>query len=245
MRRWAAAGALALGLLAVAPGARAAEPAPSDADILKAFAAIAFGEEGVVDPDPRLKKWLRPVRVFVEAEAPLTDVENAALDAHMARLGRLTGLALFAVRSPAHANYLLIFTDRAAFRARIEAHLDPARRFLLDKLAAAGCVGLFRALKDTHEIVEAVVIVPLDEVRARGRFGPCVREETTQVLGLPNDSSAVGATLFDDNGQARDLTALDVLLLRLLYHPRLAPGMTRDEALAAAREALPDLRRAP
>jgi hypothetical protein len=227
-----------------APVARA-DTAPDDAAVLKAFAAIAFGEEGVADPDPRLKKWQRALRVSIDAEIALEPGERAVLDAHLTRLGALTGLRIVEMQSAALANYTIRFTRQADFRARIEAQLDPQRRFLLEKLAAAGCVGLFRSLTETHEIVEAVVIVPLDAVRARGRFAACLREETTQVLGLANDSSAVGRTLFDDNGTEEDLTPLDVLLLRLLYHPALTPGMDRAAALAAAQRALPEIRAAP
>lgn len=233
-----------LAALGAAPGARA-ETAPDDAAVLKAFAAIAFGEEGVADPDPRLKKWRRALRVYVDAEVRPTDDERALLAVHLARLGALTGLRVVEMPSAALANFTVHFTRQADFRARIEAQLDPARRFLLDKLAAAGCVGLFRSATETHEIVEAVVVVPLDAARARGRFAACVREETTQVLGLPNDSSVVGRTLFDDNGTADDLTPLDVLMLRLLYHEALQPGMTRAAALAAAKTALPAIRAAP
>ena len=70
----------------------------------------------------------------------------------------------------------------------------------------------------------------------------CIVEETTQVMGLPNDSSDVRPSIFNDRGGLDDLSGQDVLLLRLLYDPRLKAGMTRDEALATARRILPELR---
>ena len=72
---------------------------------------------------------------------------------------------------------------------------------------------------------------------------PRIVEETTQSMGLPNDYKEVYPSVFNDSSRLDDLTEHDILLLRLLYDPRMKAGMKRDEALAVAREILPELRR--
>ena len=61
-------------------------------------------------------------------------------------------------------------------------------------------------------------------------------------MGLPNDSNDVYPSIFNDKGRLDDLSEQDVLLLRLLYDPRMKAGMSRDDALNTARRILPELR---
>jgi hypothetical protein len=224
--------------------ARAPEPSPDDAQILRAFAIVAFGEEHVPD-EFRLAKWLRPIAYRLDEEIALTEAERAGVHAHFARLAALTGLAVRSTEMADAANFLVIFTDRASFEWRIARHLAPARRHLRERLAQSNCVGLYERDARSNEIVAAVAIVPVDHARAKGLMQACIAEETTQALGLPNDSSEIGPTLFDDRGTARDLTALDAMLVRLLYRPEFRPGMTKAEAMAIAPAALARLRAGP
>ncbi|HEY7609092.1 MAG TPA: DUF2927 domain-containing protein [Alphaproteobacteria bacterium] len=229
-------------ILAALPAAAAAEP-PSDAAVLDAFARIAFGDELVPDPDPRLQKWARPIRWRSFESLSLEDGERAFLERHIERLARLTGHDLAPATSWPEANLVILFVAEERYEATLARYLAPQRRDLLPKLAATACAGLVQHHRVTFEIEFAVAIVPLDRARARGLATSCIAEETTQVLGLPNDVDLEG-TLFNDKGKARDLTPLDEMLVRLLYDRRLKSGMRRGEALAAAREILPELRAA-
>jgi hypothetical protein len=224
-----------------APAAAAAEAPPRAAVILDAFAKIAFGTEFTRNPDPRLHKWAGPVRWRAEEHVALDAGERAFLDRHIKRLARLTGLDFVPAAGRRDANFLILFVPEGRYRAAIERHIVPAHRVLLPRLAGTSCLGFLTSDRSTDEIESAVSIIPIERARARGLVRSCIAEETTQVLGLRNDSSAVSGTLFDDNGTARDLTALDVILLRLLYHPTLRAGMNRADALAAARDALPGI----
>ena len=49
-------------------------------------------------------------------------------------------------------------------------------------------------------------------------------------MGLPNDSPQARPSLFNDDLEFALLTEHDAILLRMLYDPRLRPGMTADEA---------------
>jgi DUF2927 family protein len=231
---------LGLLLMAALAGRAAAEP-PSDAAILDAFAKIAFGDELVPDPDPRLQKWVQPIRWRSYEYIALEESERAFLERHIARLARLTAHDFAPAPSWPEANFVILFVAEERYEATIARYLAPHRRHLLPRLAAATCAGLVQHHRVTFAIEFAVAIIPLDRARAHGLAASCIAEETTQVLGLPNDTDLPG-TLFNDAAKARDLTPLDEMLVRLLYDTRMKPGMRRDEALAVVREALPGLR---
>ena len=63
-----------------------------------------------------------------------------------------------------------------------------------------------------------------------------------QAMGLPNDSPDARPSLFNDSLEFAFLTDHDEILLRMLYDPRLRPGMTAAEVRpllpAIARDAL-------
>ena len=67
----------------------------------------------------------------------------------------------------------------------------------------------------------------------------CVHEEMAQAMGLPNDSPEARPSLFNDDLEFALLTEHDAILLRMLYDPRLRPGMTAAEV----RPLLPDIAR--
>ena len=62
-------------------------------------------------------------------------------------------------------------------------------------------------------------------------LGACVVEELTQIIRLPNDSTIVQAFIFNDRSQCFKLTANDLMLLRILYGPRITYAMARQNAL--------------
>lgn len=230
----------ALFVWAAAAAAPIAEPLTAE-KVLDAFARIAFGNEHEPAADPRLQKWASPIRWRAYEAVPLTTAERDFFHRHIERLARLTGLEFTPAESWPEANFVVYFVEESGYEAALGRHLAPSRRHLLPRLAAATCTGIQRGHRVTHVLEYAMAIIPVERARAKGLMESCIAEETTQLLGLPNDSDDVPDTLFNDVGAARDLTPLDEMLLRLLYHPRLQPGMRRAEALAVARGLLPAL----
>jgi hypothetical protein len=57
-----------------------------------------------------------------------------------------------------------------------------------------------------------------------------VHEELAQGLGLANDSPLARPSIFNDDEEFALLTPQDALMLRMLFDPRLQPGMSLDEA---------------
>ena len=66
-------------------------------------------------------------------------------------------------------------------------------------------------------------------------FRGCIHEEVAQGLGLANDSPAARPSIFNDDEEFGLLTRHDELLLRILYDPRLRPGMREAEATPVVR----------
>ena len=58
----------------------------------------------------------------------------------------------------------------------------------------------------------------------------CIHEELAQGLGLSNDSPRARPSIFNDDDEFGRLTAMDALMLAMLYDPALTPGMGADEA---------------
>ncbi len=70
----------------------------------------------------------------------------------------------------------------------------------------------------------------------------CAYEEILQALGPINDDETVPWTMFNDDVQMGFFDVYDQYLLNLLYHARIRPGMTREEAHATAVDVLPEVR---
>ena len=69
----------------------------------------------------------------------------------------------------------------------------------------------------------------------------CIHEELAQGMGLANDSPAARPSVFNDDEEFALLTRHDELLLRILYDPRLRPGMSAAEAEPIVRQIATEL----
>lgn len=243
----------ALLLGAISPARAQPAAAWNDPRLVDDFITIALGREF---PDEqtnagRLVRWTRPIRVSATGARPEEWAD--AFAAHVRRLSRITGhpielrrggevdvLAVFvptltaAAIAPYAATYRRLFSDEARFRT----HMDRIESGALNAI----CLANMRVTRE-FAVVAAVAFIPLDQ-------GPrvvrqCIVEELSQALGLPNDDDAVAPSIFNDRSRYVELTAKDILMLRLLYHPALRPGMNAAEVRAAAPRALADLRRRP
>ena len=69
----------------------------------------------------------------------------------------------------------------------------------------------------------------------------CIHEELAQGMGLANDSPTARPSIFNDDEEFALLTRHDELLLRILYYPRLRPGMSEAEAAPIVRRIATEL----
>ncbi|WP_422072212.1 DUF2927 domain-containing protein [Tranquillimonas rosea] len=64
----------------------------------------------------------------------------------------------------------------------------------------------------------------------------CIHEELAQGMGLSNDSPSARPSVFNDDEEFGLLTTHDEQLLKMLYDPRMRPGMGVEEAREVATE---------
>ena len=251
---WSPATWLALGLLLAACAAPPPPPDPQDEALLADFRRAAYGSEGpVLGNDGRarprgdyLAKWESPIRAAL-IDVP-DEAQRAAALSHLADLADLTGLTIIEAQLP-EANFLVFYADdpfEAARRHRaLYAHRLADPRSFEAQLARmeqdATCFGfLWGGWPGGQGIDFAVAFLRTD--RGARTVQGCLVQETTQLLGLINDLDPGADSVFADTGEHVALTAMDRLMVRLLYDARLKPGVGWAEAEPLARAALHDLR---
>jgi hypothetical protein len=219
---------------------RAAEVrAFTDAQIIDGFFKITFGAEfhtaGRID---RIRKFDVPVRAYVDNRARPDRTEQIGrviedIGRHIDRLDiaptadrRIANLVITLVRDRDLDRTITGLFGRERAR-RIENALEPQ------------CLSGFRK-DDTYRITRSEVIIVVDA--GDFIFYDCAYEEILQSLGPINDDDSVPWTMFNDNVQMGFFDVYDQYLLNLLYHPRMRPGMNRDEARAVVGEILPEVR---
>ncbi len=218
----------------------------TDTQLARNFVRIALFDEYVSDGDllrakvtaTELSRWAKPVRVSVEfgdtipnAQRPKDTVEVAS---YVDRLARVTGHDI--TMSDANANFHVMFwneDDRLGAASRLNALLPDVApssiRAILGLPADQLCVvvGVFEPGQSTYAKAVAVIRGEHPDLLRKS----CIHEEIAQGLGLPNDSPAARPSIFNDDEEFALLTTHDEFLLKILYDPRLRPGM--DAAAAA------------
>jgi hypothetical protein len=235
----------------VASGRMRRDIAPPDApytidDLVRDFERVALYDE-YTDVDGRfvhrqapahLRRWADPVRVAVMTGGSASP-EDAARDranvaAFTRRLGQITGVDM-AISSGPDVNFLVLFMtseERTAFADQVSAHYPnfaPAVvSALRDTPLDTFCTAYAFSKPDDPATYSAVMVLIRAEHPPFTRLS-CVNEEMAQAMGLPNDSPDARPSLFNDSLEFALLTEHDAILLRMLYDPRLRPGMTADE----------------
>ncbi|MEM9441165.1 MAG: DUF2927 domain-containing protein [Pseudomonadota bacterium] len=202
--------------------------------------------------EPLITKAVQPVRITVilsdDISKAIANRVTDTLESTIA-IARAAGVDLhFWDRDPVVPANLFIFVSHNVALDQEDSFADPISR--LDR-----GVAIYEALRGTVErpnedcafvslsadgrtraipgdqqdggLKLGVALIPttLD----RKAFHGCLVEETLQILGLSYDFRGVVRSTFKDawNGPSSP-TVFDFMLLRLLYHPLMEPGMTED-----------------
>lgn len=191
-----------------------------------------------------LRRWEAPVVYRLEFGE---SVPAAVRAADRARVQALVARMAAAARHPMRlapdgapgANFHVLVLSEAERRAigpRLQALIpgidDAAVRLVADMPRETFCLALAFARGGGAVYTEAVAIVRAEHPDLT-RLA-CYHEELSQGLGLAADSPRARPSVFNDDQEFAVLTALDLLLLRLHYDPRLRPGWTEYEARAPA-----------
>lgn len=188
----------------------------------------------------RLRRWDDPVQMRVHFGDSVPAVRRnrdlAEVRSYAARLSRLTRHPVGLVDSgSAGANFHILVLSETERReigprlAELVPGIDPMSvRIVTDLPLSASCLVLAFATSGSSVYSRAVAVVraELPDLTRQA----CYHEELAQGMGLPNDSSLARPSIFNDSLEFALLTGHDEILLRLLYDPRLRPGMTEAEA---------------
>jgi predicted small secreted protein len=233
------------GLLRTDPGGR---DTPFGArDLARNFELIAFFDEyergaglraSSGKPVP-MRRWADPVRVNVEfgpsvaATQQQADIRN--IRAYAARLARASNHPILIDAARPNMTILIYGEDDKPYLPQRARQIVPG--------ISNGALSVFRNLPrqihcfvmafsgggpDGNVYQQAIVVIRAehpDLLRAS-----CIHEEMAQGLGLANDTPRARPSIFNDDDEFALLTRHDELLLKMLYDPRLSPGMTLDQA---------------
>ncbi|WBU65100.1 DUF2927 domain-containing protein [Paracoccus aerodenitrificans] len=202
------------------------------------------GAQLVADPRPsKLRRWEQPVRIaveFGESVPPATRTrDRSEVQSFAERLARLTGHDIAA--TPGTGNFTVMFLSEDERR-----RIGPRLASLVPGIPADDieaiqslppqnyCTVFAYSLGSSPLYSEAVAII-------RAELPPllrssCIHEEMAQGMGLANDSPDARPSIFNDDEEFALLTDHDELLLKMLYDPRLRPGMTAETATPIVRE---------
>lgn len=210
-----------------------------ETDLLRDFEALVFNDEYKrgAGSGGRLNRWVVPVRIGLEFGPSVAQdrqrQDQSDVAGYAARLSRVTGHSVSTVQRGANFHILVAGEDDKAFveqRAReVLPQLTRSDLSLLRNLPREYyCLVLTVPNPQTHTHSGAIVLIR-DEHSGLMRQS-CFHEEIAQGLGIPNDSPRARPSIFNDDDEFALLTHHDELLLKMLYDPRLKPGMTAAEA---------------
>ncbi len=218
----------------------------SSSYIQKAFNEIALKNE-YRQTQQRIIKWQKPIFYqFVYHNLPQNSVVEELFNAHLAHLQYITQhpIQFVSDKQPISNKQqkpnLLIHLTKDADYGRIIQQVSKNRIENIER--ESHCMGSF-ALNARHQIDQAVVIIPADHVYSRGLLVACIVEETTQLMGLPNDSDWVNPSIANDASKIELLTGLDSLLLKILYDAKLQAGMKRSQSQPIIKNIIDDLQK--
>ncbi len=215
-------------------------------DLAENFEAIAFFDEhsggrlgpGTARAASRFHPWQGPVRVAAihGDSVPLAQRarDESALSNYLSRLSRITGRPVVKSAS-GRANFHVLFmsaddseelkdTVRRVWPGFPESRIDA----LADLPRDIYCL-VHTNLPSARRGQERALAVIRAEHPDLMRLS-CIHEEVAQGLGLSNDSPYARPSIFNDDEEFATLTTHDELLLKMLYDPRLKPGMSAAEA---------------
>ncbi|WP_375571239.1 DUF2927 domain-containing protein [Ahrensia marina] len=206
----------------------------SDAALADGFFRTVFGLEYAASSRGAsvVKKFVEPVRLYIDHRARADrrrDVERFVSAVNQA----VRGLDLQVVNDPRRANFTVYVVDRAQYADVIRNDIYNSPRAQV----RGRC--MVRVLTGTGGISRAQAVIVSDE--GDFLFNRCLVEEVLQGLGPLNDDPTLTASVFNDQSRHTRFMLHDRYVLNMLYHPRIQPGMSRDDVNQVLRSVLADV----
>lgn len=224
-----------------------AKDAPFDKrDLLANFETIVFYDEyqrGSAfeksnGQNAKLSKWAAPIRVKVHFgrsidKSTQEQDENYVSD-FVSKLAQVTNHPMQMVSKNSNFDILISREDeRPMMLDSLKAQGAPfgsaANRIITQMPRNIHCLVLAFSAPETEDVYSHALAVIRAEHPDILKHA-CIHEEISQGLGLSNDSPRARPSIFNDDDEFAFLTSHDEILLKMLYDPRLSPGLSLDEA---------------
>jgi len=193
--------------------------------IIDSFFEVGLGTEHGASTNRSLRKWKKPIRVYVEHQIGDKALHNQLLDHHIQQLNSITQLDIQRVKEITDANVFYYFTRQSNLAELVKTKVGTAGT---QYLHGAICLANIKTDKNSN-ITSAHIFIPVDQARMHGKLVACIVEEITQALGLVRDSEQVFPSIFNDKTRNALLTGLDEILLRLLSENSVKAGMSESQ----------------
>ncbi len=205
--------------------------------IKKAFIEIALKNE-YQKTAMKVVKWSKPIRyTFLYEGLPKNDLIERLTHSHLKHLSQITEHPIYQTDKDS-ANLNIVFTKDKFFKQSIQKHGKIHDQHLAQ---TSNCIAFFQR-NSKHQITQATVIIPVDHAMSRGLLPACIVEETTQIMGLPNDSDWVHPSIANDASRLDLLTGLDYIMLKILYDDRLKAGTDLQNTTYTVKEIIAELK---
>lgn len=201
----------------------------STAELTRGFMALAFGSDLRLGARPRgIRRFVRPIHAVVLSGGSVD--RSAAMQRIVEEYARkLPSLQLTAGGNPAAADIVIRLIDEKNFEAALEEAFGRATARAFVAKTDPQCMTSVKS-RASGEIVRAISFVIVD--KGNDVFLDCAYHELLHAFGLSNHDQRNTWTTLNQKRMVGYLTVYDHALLRLLYEPRLRPGMTPGEIRA-------------
>ncbi|MHC5654655.1 DUF2927 domain-containing protein [Stappia sp.] len=167
-----------------------------------------------------VKKYPGPVRFYVHNLARKN--RKPMVYRFIENMGKsIKGLSAQVVPTPDDANFHVYVVDRDQYAGVVR------KTIYKDPRANAPGRCLVRVVSDRSGISQSAAVIVSDE--GDFLFRRCMVEELLQGLGPMNDDASLSHSVFNDRSRHSRFTSFDRLILNMLYHPRIKPGMRPEE----------------
>ena len=203
-------------------------------ELTRGFLALAFGSDLRLGARPKgIRRFDRDIQAFVSSDASID--RTAAMEKIIAEYGAVTpNLKMSITTNEDDADVVVHLIDEGKFKsALVDAFgADVAEAFV--RRTDPQCMTSVKSRGD-GVILRSVSFVIADQ--GEKVFIDCAYHEMLHALGLSNHDQTNHWTTLNQRRIVGYLTIYDRTLVRLLYDPRLQPGMSRTDV----RRILPEL----
>lgn len=184
-----------------------------------------------------LRRWEAPVKMRIEYGESVSAADRAANNALIsAYAGRLARVSKHPVKTVDRGGNFTVFIvnedERRALGPRLSSLVKGISAGTIEAITSLPpstlCVVYSFSDGKSPVYTQAVAVIRAEHPDRLKRA--CINEELAQGLGLANDSLRARPSIFNDSEEFALLTRHDEMLLKMLYDPRLKPGMKEAEA---------------